>query len=311
MINLSLHYVMIKELSHIKTESVAATVLAYSKLEILKELLASLKKQTRKPDEIIVVFQGYDEDIWEWLILQSGISLYRQENLGSAGGFSKCIQYSIKNGHGWTWILDDDAIPDSRALEYITESNYFRDNSTGYISSRIVNSKGKTYMSPIPADANKWYGSVLDDGFVQVIRSTWLGLCVSSKAVLECGLPIEEYFLWDEDIEYTARISRRVTSYCAIRSIIRHYQNDDFDPKRPGDAVKYNYWVRNRVITILRSDSSVVSKIGRIVLWSNKVFINAVTRKAPAKSILYLLYGILFFRPKIKFITEWQDICKD
>jgi len=285
-----------------KKVTISVAVLAYSRLETLKKLISSLKKQTRLPDEIIVVFQGDDEKIWTWLLLQEGITLYRQRNLGSAGGFSKCIQYSIKNNHDWTWILDDDAIPEESALEELIDNRYFKENILGFISSRIIKPSGVSYMSPVPADANIWYNTVLDDSCVEVVRATWLGLLVSSRAVKKIGLPLEEYFLWDEDLEYTARIVKSFKCYCAINSVITHYQNDKFDPFLAGDGVKYNYWVRNRVCTILMSDSTVLSKILRISKWTNRCVIKVIKKEAPVKSLLYLLVGILFFRPKVKFI---------
>jgi len=285
-----------------KKVTISVAVLAYSRLDTLKKLIASLKKQTRLPDEIIVVFQGSDEKIWRWLSLQEGIVLHRQDNQGSAGGFSRCIQYSIKNNHDWTWILDDDAIPEESALEELIDNRYFKENLSGFISSRIIKPSGMSYMSPVPADANLWYNTVLDDSCVEVVRATWLGLLISTRAVKKAGLPLEEYFLWDEDQEYTARIARSFKCYCAIKSVITHYQNAHFDPLLPGDGMKYNHWVRNRVCTILMSDSSFLSKNLRILKWINRCVIKVIKREAPIKSLLYLLVGLLFFRPKIRFI---------
>jgi len=291
----------------LNSKSVAAIVLAYSRLDTLKDLIESLKMQTRRPDEIIVLFQGSNEEIWGWLSQQAEITVFRQKNAGSAGGFSKCIQYSIHRGHDWTWIFDDDAIPDNYALEHLVECKYFLEPTTGFISSRIENPKGQTYMSPVPADSRYWYGTVLETGCVQCIRSTWLGLLVSTEAVKKCGLPIEEYFLWDEDQEFTARIATNFKCYCALRSKITHYQESDFDPKRSGDAIKYNYWIRNRVCTIWRSNSNFLSKFGQTGIWGYRAFIKVLTLKAPAKSILCLLYGIFFFRPKIRYLSNDND----
>lgn len=281
--------------------SVSATVLAFSKFDLLKKLIVSLRSQTRKPDEIIVVFQGSDEKIWSWLSVQTDLTLYRQNNAGSAGGFTKCIQLSIDHGHDWTWIIDDDAIPDQQALDYLITSKYIRYRNTGFISSRIVDPNGKTYMSPVPIDANHWYGSVLQDGCVQVSAATWLGLLVSTVAVRECGLPLEDYFLWDEDVEFTQRISQKFKCYCVIGSVIEHHQSKTFDPLNPGDGKKYKYWIRNRSVTIRRSNSNLIRKFFRTASWIYKVTADILGGRAPANAIFCLLHGIFIFRPKVRF----------
>lgn len=293
----------LKTLESNSQSSVAVVVLAFSRLDTLRELIDSLKRQTRPLNEIIVVFQGKDEKILTWLRSQIGLTIHQQENRGSAGGFSTGIQLSISHGHDWTWIIDDDAIPDLDALEYLVSCKYFDSQNTGFLSSRIVDSHRCTYMSPVPCDANTWYGTVLEDGCVPVQKSTWLGLLVATPSVLECGLPIEEYFLWEEDGEFSMRIARAKKSYCVIRSVIVHYQNKKFDPFNSTDSIKYYYMVRNRIATIKLSDRSAFYKVFKIGISICKVLRDIIMKKAPIKSIKALYVGIFLFWPKIKFIS--------
>ncbi len=283
-------------------QSVAVVVLAFSKAELLKQLVDSLRTQTRKPDEIIVVFQGSDARILNWLKEQQDLTLHAQENLGSAGGFSTGIQLAIAKGHRWTWIVDDDAVPAADALQRMVESPHFDWNSTGFLSSRIVDPAGRTYMSPTPKDANLWYGTVLTEHCVPVMKATWLGMLVSTSAVIECGLPIKEYFLWDEDIEFTSRIAHARPSYCVIDSVIVHYQKDQFDPFSPGDKIKHLHFVRNRVATIRLSQGTFVKRWARILLWVAKVVGDVFKRKAPVESIFWVLNGVFMFRPRIQHL---------
>ena len=91
---------------------VSAVVLAYSRDKILPDLIDALRNQTRKPDEIIVINQGNNQVIASWLAEQHDLTVITQENRGSAGGFCAGIVESIQRGHGWTWIFDDDAVPE-------------------------------------------------------------------------------------------------------------------------------------------------------------------------------------------------------
>ena len=104
------------------TQSVAAVVLAYSRYELLQQLIAALRAQSHRPDEIIVINQGSRADIAEWLAAQTDLTVVRQENKGSAGGFCTGIEESLRRGHAWTWIFDDDGIPEPTALEELVSS---------------------------------------------------------------------------------------------------------------------------------------------------------------------------------------------
>lgn len=283
-------------------ESVAAVVLAFSREEDLKKVIYHLKNQTRKPDEIIVLFQGTNPNILEWLNLQTRITLRQQGNLGSAGGFTSGIKMAIEKGHQWTWLLDDDAVPELNALEEMTSCKYFDYKKTGFLASIVRKPDGQVYMSPTAEDSNNWYGSVMQDGCVSVIGSSWIGCLVSSQSILDFGLPMEEFFMYDEDVEYTSRVARSRKSYCVIKSIIVHYQKGSFNPfTSKVDMLKHGYYVRNHFATIRLSDKPIYKKLARIWLWFFKNAWEIVTHKVPLKTISPLFSGLLFFRPKVKF----------
>ena len=62
-----------------KTETVAAVVLTFNREEMLKKVIYSMKNQTRKVNEIIVVFQGGATTV-EWLKQEGGLYIHQQEN---------------------------------------------------------------------------------------------------------------------------------------------------------------------------------------------------------------------------------------
>jgi rhamnopyranosyl-N-acetylglucosaminyl-diphospho-decaprenol beta-1,3/1,4-galactofuranosyltransferase len=286
-----------------KYESVAAVVLAFSREEELKKVVHNLKNQTRKPDEIIVIFQGTSPSILKWLNQQLDITVHQQDNLGSAGGFTTGIKMAITKGHQWSWLLDDDAVPELNALEELVSCKHFDSTKTGYLGAVVVNPEREVYMSPAADESNKWYGTVLQDGCVPVTVATWIGCLVSSQAILDFGLPMENYFLYDEDYEWTTRVACYRNCYCVIKSIVIHYQKSTFDPfASKADMLKHGYFVRNRFATIRLSDKSGIKKIARIWLWFFKNAWEIVTGKVPWRTVIPLLSGLFFFRPKIKFM---------
>ena len=283
------------------SQSVAALVLAYSRYDTLKKLVEALRNQTRKPDEIIVVNQGSNREIDQWLTEQADLHVLRQENKGSAGGFCTGIQLSIRRGHAWTWIFDDDAIPEPSALQELVETPYFQRPDTTFLASRIVDPRGQTYMSPGAADANRWYGTVLTDRCVEVLGACWLGMMVNSAAVRRLGLPIAEFFLWDEDIEFSHRLARGGRAYCAVSSVIVHYQDSQFEPFGK-DFIKFAHYARNNIARARLEPRPFpyryFASMRRALHFTKMI----VQRKAPVRSLPWILRGLFLFRPRVRYM---------
>lgn len=286
-----------------RKESVAAIVLAFSREEDLKKVVHNLKNQSIQLDEIIVVFQGTSSTILAWLKSQTGITLVQQENLGTAGGFTSAIKLAIKKGHQWTWLFDDDAVPELDAFEEMTKCKHFDSQKTGYLASVVVRPDRSVYMSPVAVEHNLWYGTVLEDGCVPVTAATWIGCLVSMQSIRDFGFPMEAYFMYDEDTEYTARVSRVRPSFCVLRSITVHHQKGYFDPfNNKVDMFKHGLYVRNHFATLRLEPKPMWKKTLKIWHWFFKNALQIITGKVPLKTVKPLLSGLLFFRPKIKYL---------
>ncbi len=286
--------------------SIAVVVLAMHRYKKLKNTIESLRNQTRPLDEIIVVFQGDDKKIKHWLEAQQDITLKIQDNVGSAGGFSAGMQMAITHGHDWVWVTDDDAFPEKNTLQTLVSTKYFDDEATGLLSCVVVDINKKTYMSPIPDDANKWYGSVLEEKCLPILSAAWPGCLVSTKAIQAHGLPIEEYFFYDEDVEFTTRIARNMASYCVIDAVMHHHQEPSsnlwLSPER------YKRYVRNKFATIRLSDDSIAKKIGKQFVWMVKIIMCVLTGKKPLGVLFPMIHGFLFFWPKIRYPKTKKQI---
>jgi len=68
-----------------KKETIAAVVVTYNRLTLLKKCIASIKKQTRKIDKIIVINNGSTDQTGDWLKKEKGLTVITQGNLGGAG----------------------------------------------------------------------------------------------------------------------------------------------------------------------------------------------------------------------------------
>jgi rhamnopyranosyl-N-acetylglucosaminyl-diphospho-decaprenol beta-1,3/1,4-galactofuranosyltransferase len=280
--------------------SVAAVVVAFSRLELLQRLIEGLRTQSRCPDEIIVVYQGSEPQIEAWLSEQRDLTLLCQDNRGSAGGFATGIEASMQRGHGWTWIFDDDAVPEADALEQLLACPHYGKPETTFLASRVIDAQGVTYMSPVPCDANRWYGTVLQDRCVQVTSACWLGVLVSSRAVQRWGLPIEEFFIGEEDLEFTGRLARRGSAYCVIPSAIRHFQSSSFDAHGK-DFLKHAYQARNSVARLKIEPGSPLSRAARSLHHALRLLGRVARGESPVRTVPWILEGLLVFRPRVRY----------
>lgn len=96
---------------------VCIVVVTYNRLELLKEVVESLRNQTYTECQILVVNNGSTDSTLEWLSLQSDIITITQENCGGAGGFHTGMKYAAENEYDYCWVMDDDVISEPNALE--------------------------------------------------------------------------------------------------------------------------------------------------------------------------------------------------
>jgi GT2 family glycosyltransferase len=223
----------------VKIVNICAVVVTYNRKTLLEECLRSLEDQTRPLDEIIVIdnasFDGTDETIKTKF---TGITYVKlAENIGGAGGFYEGIKLAYEKGHDWVWVMDDDAIPRSDALEklenchLIKESGVYalastvlkEDGSISLIHRRIVNVKN---LKEEPVDAAEYQAN-----YFQVDTASFVGLLVGRNAIDDIGLPLRDFFIYYDDTEYSLRMKGKGTIYTVSDSIITHPQGWDDSSK--------------------------------------------------------------------------------
>ncbi len=288
-----------------RTPTVAAVTVAFSRPELLRDVIASLRGQTRKVDEIIVIDHSGEGPIGPWLAGEKDLTVVTQKNAGSAGGFGRGLEIAYQKGHDWVWIIDDDGVPNLDALEKLTSCPYFAREDTAYLVSRVTNPAGRTQMSSLPTESPDWYGTILQDQCVRVSRATWLGLLVSARALERVGLPIFEFFIWHEDQEFTERMTQSMAGYCVLSSIIVHHQSGNaLDPFTPGGYFKLSHGLRNEFGWIKLRKGSFLRKMVRVFALGLRDLGKILRGQMPLKSITWVLSGMFLFWPKVRPVEK-------
>jgi rhamnopyranosyl-N-acetylglucosaminyl-diphospho-decaprenol beta-1,3/1,4-galactofuranosyltransferase len=104
---------------------VVAVVVTRDRVELLRESLAAVAGQTRRPDHVVVVDNGPDDAVRE-VVAASGLPatyLPSRRNLGGAGGFALGMLHALALGADWVWCADDDGRPaDDTVLATLLET---------------------------------------------------------------------------------------------------------------------------------------------------------------------------------------------
>ena len=103
-------------------KKVVAIVVTYNRLEMLKQCIDAIMKQTIRCD-ILLVDNCSTDGTREWvndylLPIESNVYYINTgENIGGAGGFNYGLKEAIKGDYYYFWIMDDDCVPKEDALE--------------------------------------------------------------------------------------------------------------------------------------------------------------------------------------------------
>ncbi len=234
---------------------IIAVVVTYNRLALLKECIAALFSQLRVPDEIIVINNSSTDGTGEWLQTKN-VTVVTQPNLGGSWGFYTGVKTAYQNGADWVWIMDDDTIAEKDCLQKLTDAvNITNQNNikTGFLASKVLFTDGNLHMMNKQVICKEQKHSVLNTKNIYEIEfSSFVSLMVNREAIKELGLPMKEFYIWGDDVEYTKRIITNgyagllVNDSVAIHKTPTNYKSDIYADV-PGNLWKYKYGIRNEL----------------------------------------------------------------
>ena len=117
---------------------IAAIVVTYNRLNMLKENIDSLKKQTEQNFDILLIDNNSTDGTKKYikeLNDEKIIYINTGKNIGGAGGFYTGVKEAIKRGYEYAWLMDDDTIPYEDALEELSNKAIFLKNNFSFLCS--------------------------------------------------------------------------------------------------------------------------------------------------------------------------------
>ena len=237
---------------------VAAVVVTYNRRDLLLESLAAGLGQTRAPDQVIVV-DNASEDGTAAAVRGQFPSVHLAElrrNSGGAGGFAGGMALALADGADLIWLMDDDTVPEPGALNALLGARdrmAAQDRSGGppaLVASQVLWTDGREHpmntprRKPFAAKAERLAAAAV--GCVPIRSASFVSVLVDAAECRRRGLPRADYFLWNDDFEFTTRLLRGNTGLLCPASVVVHktktFGSTDADP---GD--RFFYEVRNKV----------------------------------------------------------------
>lgn len=207
---------------------VCAVVVTRDRQALLVECLEAVRAQTRPPDRILVVDNASTDGTSQMLRdrYPAVDVLVLATNEGGAGGFHEGLRRAHADGARWIWLMDDDTIPTPSCLEGLLDAAHtVRAPTPALLSSTVVWTDGRLHPMNTPQLERERTEAVVaagELGLMPLRAATFVSLLVESSAIELYGLPLRRYFLWSDDIEYTARILRSAPGYLVPASVAVH-----------------------------------------------------------------------------------------
>ncbi len=237
-----------------------AVVVTWNRRDLLRESLAAVESQTLRPAQVVVVDNASTDGTAEMLDGEFAHLevVHLAANTGGAGGFAAGIERALTFDPELVWLLDDDTVPTETALERLAVawSTYPSQERPAVLASRVVWTDGRDHPMNTPRTrpgARQADRDAAESVGAQPIRSaSFVSVVCDVAAVRRRGLPVADYFLWNDDFEYSTRLIRGGVGLAVPDSVVVHktrtFGSTDADP-----GERFFYEVRNKVWLFTRS----------------------------------------------------------
>lgn len=291
--------------------NVVAIVVTYNRKEMLLKCIEHLLQLQSAKCNILIIdnasTDGTNEALKNLIDSNSIIYCNTGSNLGGAGGFQFGMIEALKRGYKYLWLMDDDVFPEPDSLDELLNADRELDGKYGFLSGIARWTDGSPCKMNIQKTGLKKVIEDYSSPTVPVIMATFVSFFVKAETVLEVGLPIKEFFIWADDLEYSRRISLKYPCYAVNRSnVIHNMKSNDkvgIEHEHPDRLWRYKYLYRNEVYLYRREGIKArFYMFLRVILHLTRVLFKAKeSKKEKLKVILSSYHDGSSFRPDIEY----------
>jgi GT2 family glycosyltransferase len=226
---------------------------------MLTDCLDALAQQTVRAAQILVVDNASSDGSADMAAAHpvAATVLRLHTNIGGAGGFAVGIRHAVEVMHAdAVWLMDDDTVPSAGALAELLDAARRYPGTVDLVSSRVVWTDGRDHPMNTPrrrpwADRHA-RSAAAAIGAIPIRSSSFVSTLISSRAIRRTGLPIADYFLWNDDFEFSCRLLRHGVGLLIPASVVQH-RTAIFGYGDPGE--RFYFEIRNKFWMLTRSSA--------------------------------------------------------
>lgn len=275
---------------------VVAVVVSFNRRALLEQSLNAIFAAHQRPDALVVVDNASTDGSPDFLRQFHAPVPYElvelATNTGGAGGFAVGMAHALANHKpDLVWIMDDDteAHTDTLAEAVRLWQNTPVTSRPAFIASTVEWTDGRNHPMNNPRTR---YGAS-ERGLAKwaalharpVRSASFVSLFVSAEAARNAGLPIVDYFLWNDDFEYTARLAKDRYALASEASRVSHH-TAVFNSNTQDVGERFFYEVRNKLWMFFRSSSLTAKE--RVLYGGSTLlrWVSMVRRSSSRKQVL-------------------------
>lgn len=297
-------------------KDVAAVVVTYNRKELLKECIDALLQSEKVLPDVLIIDNASTDGTWEYIleyIREDKVIYHRTEkNVGGAGGFHVGMKMALSLGYSYVWLMDDDTIVQRDTLQELMVANEKLEGNYGFLSSIAYWTDGSLCNMNFQRTGIKQLLTEKDyeEDYPAVIMATFVSFFVKADVIREVGLPIEEFFIWSDDLEYSRRISMQMPCYAVTKSRVLHKMGSNARVGIEVDSAdrlwRYEYLYRNEVYVFRREGiKGMLYLLARVAMHCARiVFKGNDSKMKKLSTVLKSFFSGFSFHPEIKYMEE-------
>lgn len=292
-------------------DKVAIMVVTYNRKALLTECIEAILKQTFSDFDLLVLDNASTDGTGERVLQFADRRIQyinTGTNLGGAGGFAFGMNYILKEGrYQYAWLMDDDTVPTAAALESLCRKANQLKAEFSFLASVVKWTDGSACLMnmQIPASDAIMDMKAIDLKLIRIKRSSFVSCFINLNCAAQVGLPIREFFIYGDDVEYTQRLSAVKSGYLDLDSMVVHKMEYNAQAGLdccPDERIDRCYFERRNALYIARKGDM---KDKAWYVWISMKILKGIVKRAPSRKgrrMAVFFRGTLagiFFNPAI------------
>ena len=292
---------------------IVAVIVTYNRKKLLRECIEALLHSENAQADVLIIDNASTDGTREYIneyVDEKQVLYYRTEkNVGGAGGFHIGMKLALEKRYSYVWLMDDDTIVNKDSLQKLLEADRELKGNYGFLSSVAYWTDGSLCNMNLQRIGIKKILTDYEEKYPEVIMATFVSFFVKADTIRKVGLPIGEFFIWADDLEYSRRISMQQPCYVVTDSKVVHKMESNARVGIELDSVdrlwRYKYLYRNEVYVFKREGiKGILYLLLRVALHSARIIFKGDAKLEKLSVVVKSFISGFSFNPKIKYIDE-------